>query len=93
VIIRAVDALEAEQAARVEAAEAEAESCRLEAERLRGELHDLAVRLDTAERMRERFRYALFVYLQERDGPAGRAAPTPETLALIRDLIGSNSGG
>lgn len=47
---------------------------------------------ETAERMQERFRYALFVYLQERDGPAGTRAPTPETLALIRTLIGDADG-
>jgi hypothetical protein len=41
----------------------------------------------TAERNRERFRYALYVFLQERDGPAGKGAPTPETLALIRDVL------
>lgn len=41
----------------------------------------------TAERNAERFRYALWVYLQERDGPAGPGAPTPETLKLIRETV------
>ena len=44
----------------------------------------------TADRQRERFRYALWVYLQERDRNggeyAGIHAPTPETLKLIREL-------
>lgn len=71
-------ALQQTQAAELEAAQAE-----LRAERLARE---------TAERMQERFRYALFVYLQERDGPAGSRAPTPETLALIRTLIGDADG-
>lgn len=64
---------------RTQAAELEAVQAELRGERLARE---------TAERMQERFRYALFVYLQERDGPAGSRAPTPETLALIRTLIG-----
>lgn len=41
----------------------------------------------TAERHKDRFRYALWVYLQERDGIAGIHAPTPETLKLIRELV------
>ena len=41
----------------------------------------------TAERHKERFRYALWVYLQERDGLAGIHAPTRETLKLIRELV------
>ena len=50
----------------------------------------------TAERNKERFRYALWVYLQERDGAAGVHAPTPETLKLIRELVtelASTNGG
>lgn len=42
---------------------------------------------EVSNRNKERFRYALWVYLQERDGPAGTRAPTPETLKLIRELI------
>lgn len=67
---------------------AEVEKYRLEAERLREALAAEQVLRETAERHSERFRYALFVYLQERNGPAGIHAPTPETLALIRDLVG-----
>ena len=50
----------------------------------------------TAERNMQRFRYALWVYLQERDGAAGVHAPTPETLKLIRELVtelASTNGG
>jgi hypothetical protein len=43
--------------------------------------------LIVSERNRERFRYALWVYLQEKDGLVGSNAPTPETLKLIRELI------
>ena len=61
---------------------------------LRSEIEHLNAALErekafraTAERNMERFRYALWVYLQERDGHAGVSAPTPETLKLIRELI------
>jgi hypothetical protein len=42
---------------------------------------------ETVDRHKERFRYALWIYLQERDGLAGIHAPTPETLKLIRELV------
>lgn len=64
-------------------------------ETLAGRLHralaDLELaneRVRVAERHREMFRHALWTYLQERDGAAGSGAPTPETLTLIRELIG-----
>lgn len=46
---------------------------------------------EIAERLQDRFRYALSVYLQERDRQSGEFAgihaPTPETLKLIRELV------
>lgn len=45
---------------------------------------------EEAERHEGMFRRALFTYLQEREGPAGSNAPTPETLDLIRKLVGSD---
>ena len=44
-----------------------------------------------AERHEGMFRRALYTYLQERDGPAGTRAPTPETLNLIRKLVDGDS--
>lgn len=41
----------------------------------------------TADRHRERFRYALYVYLQERDGVLGVHAPSHDTLTRIRELL------
>ena len=75
-----------------------AENTALEVERERAETaeqirllnarnEDLAARLVVAQRNKDRFRYALWLYLQERDGPAGTGAPTPETLKLIRKVI------
>lgn len=74
-------------AAAAEQVTAEQERILRRADRLEELLAAEQERRATAERMQERFRYALFVYLQERDGPAGAGAPTPETLALIRSLI------
>ena len=61
---------------------------------LQAEIETLTAKLEkeqqaraVAERNKERFRYALWVYLQERDGIPGTHAPTPETLKLIRELI------
>ena len=58
-----------------------------EIESLRAKLEKEQQARTVAERNKERFRYALWVYLQERDGIAGTHAPTPETLKLIRELI------
>lgn len=70
-----------------------------EAEALSSRLEDALVelaaaneRVRVAERHREMFRHALWLYLQERDGAAGAGAPTPETLLLIRELIGELDG-
>jgi hypothetical protein len=41
----------------------------------------------TADRHRERFRYALYVFLQERDGILGIHSPSLDTLKLIRELV------
>lgn len=41
----------------------------------------------TAERHRDRFRHALWTYLQERDGIAGIHSPTPDTLRRIREIL------
>ncbi|HEY6018801.1 MAG TPA: hypothetical protein VIY48_02600 [Candidatus Paceibacterota bacterium] len=69
-------------------AEQEIDRFKRENELLRASVAEERKLRETAERNGERFRYALFVYLQERNGPAGIHAPTPETLALIRDLVG-----
>lgn len=60
---------------------------REEIDRLQNRLDETKKALETSERNKERFRYALWVYLQERDGDNGVHAPTPETLTLIRELI------
>ena len=54
---------------------------------LRDKLDKREKELGAAIRNKERFRYALWVYLQERDGLTGHHAPTPETLTMIRELI------
>lgn len=59
----------------------------VEIEKLNSQVGVLTEQRDTALRHREMFRSALFVYLQERDGPAGVHAPTPETLREMRKLI------
>lgn len=58
-----------------------------EIEHLNALLNRTREQLIVSERNRERFRYALWVYLQEKDGLVGSNAPTPETLKLIRELI------
>lgn len=59
----------------------------LDRERLNAEVGDLREKLKTAERWRDRFRYALWVYLQERDGVLGIHAPSLDTLKKIRELL------
>ena len=65
----------------------EREGLQSEIESLQGKLQQERDARIVSERNKERFRYALWVYLQERDGIAGTHAPTPETLKLIRELI------
>ena len=63
------------------------EGMKAEIARLADLLDKTRKQLEVSERNRERFRYALWIYLQEKDGLVGSGAPTPETLKLIRELI------
>lgn len=56
-------------------------------ERMQARADSLEKSLIAAVRQRDRFRLALHVYLQERDGLLGVHAPSLDTLNRIRELL------
>lgn len=65
----------------------EREETRRQVEVLEAQVIRLRKDLAITQRMRDRFRYALWIYIQERDGLLGVHAPSLDTLKRIRELL------